>query len=112
MVLLWNALLTLRFCWATREFTLVWSEIIFEILSNLGAGILPDTDLFGPVWKNMSGGEIYYSGGGRRKPRDTDSPQRRRDAETSAEKQRPGRTKEARARRRKSDLRSDGQGRA
>src|ERR1035441_4516522 len=63
MVLLWNTLLTLRFCWAIKEFTLVWSEIIFEILSNLGAGILPDTDLFGPVWKNMSEGRIYYWAG-------------------------------------------------
>ena len=53
MVLLWNALLTLRFCWATREFTLVWMEMHFEILSSFGAGILPDTYLFGCRWRSL-----------------------------------------------------------
>src|ERR1019366_1413771 len=88
MVLLWNALLTLRFCWATREFTLVWIDIIFEILSNLGAGILPDTDLFSRVWRNMSDGRIYYLGGGSRSQ--TGMTVQRRDAENAeigAEKQ-------------------------
>src|ERR1035438_8346666 len=78
MVLLWNALVTLRFCWAIREFTLVWIEIIFEILSILGAGILPDTDLFGLVWKNMSEGRIYYSRRGKVVPNGNESSTQRR----------------------------------
>src|ERR1017187_10139252 len=97
MVLLWNALVTLRFCWAIREFTLVWIEIIFEILSNLGAGILPDADLFGLVGRNMSGGGVYYLGGGRWSQ--TGMRVRRRDAENaeiSAEKQKRDWRKERR----------------
>jgi hypothetical protein len=46
MVLLWNALVTLRFCWATREFTFVWMESILKSFQ-FGAGILPDNSLFG-----------------------------------------------------------------
>src|SRR5450631_708835 len=30
MVLLWKAPVTLKFCWATREFTFVWMEIIMK----------------------------------------------------------------------------------
>jgi hypothetical protein len=31
----------------------------FEVLSNLGAGILPDTNLFGWVWRIMNGGIMF-----------------------------------------------------
>src|ERR1035438_3216651 len=86
MVLLWNALVTLRFCWAIREFTLVWIEIIFEILSNLGAGILPDTDLFGRAWKNVNQARIFWWGRGGGKKAERRIP--RRDAETLRQAQR------------------------
>src|ERR1035438_5125682 len=86
MVLLWNALVTLRFCWAIREFTLVWIEIIlksFQIWGRHLAGHQP----FRPGLEKHEGRQDFFELGVWEKERTSSTGTARRAKDSSPVRQ-------------------------